>query len=179
MGQKSISWYVTRSYRHKRCAGAHVFWGATAARIWFKIRSRDTPKSKEDGHCRCDRVRLRLERYQLLFIHQQPTGRFWSPNTACSLAYFTTKQQYSLDHIPTLFVATKSDLDLAMQVRHIGLSPARPYLKISLNSLTQRHEVQPDVYCRRLGLQVPVAVSVKTGQTADVFHSICSIALNP
>jgi hypothetical protein len=29
------------------------------------------------------------------------------------------KQQYSLDHIPTLFVATKSDLDLAQQVRAI------------------------------------------------------------
>ena len=27
------------------------------------------------------------------------------------------QQQYSLDHIPTLFVATKSDLDLAQQVR--------------------------------------------------------------
>lgn len=26
------------------------------------------------------------------------------------------QQQYSLDHIPTLFVATKSDLDLALQV---------------------------------------------------------------
>lgn len=26
------------------------------------------------------------------------------------------KQKYSLDHIPTLFVATKSDLDLAQQV---------------------------------------------------------------
>jgi len=43
----------------------------------------------------------------------------------------------------------------------------------------QRHEVQPDVYCRRLGLQVPVAVSVKDGQIADVFHAICGIALNP
>ena len=29
----------------------------------------------------------------------------------------TSQQQYSLDHIPTLFVATKSDLDLALQVR--------------------------------------------------------------
>lgn len=28
-----------------------------------------------------------------------------------------TQQQYSLDHIPTLFIATKSDLDLAQQVR--------------------------------------------------------------
>ncbi|KAH9480307.1 ERMES complex Ca(2+)-binding regulatory GTPase gem1 [Psilocybe cubensis] len=75
-----------------------------------------------------------------------------------SFSYISNlRQQYSLDHIPTLFVATKSDLDLALQ----------------------RHEVQPDVYCRRLGLQVPVAVSVKTGQTADVFHQICSIAMNP
>ncbi|KZT73930.1 mitochondrial Rho GTPase [Daedalea quercina L-15889] len=75
-----------------------------------------------------------------------------------SFSYISNlRQQYSLDHIPTLFVATKSDLDLAQQ----------------------RHEVQPDVYCRRLGLQVPVAVSVKTGQMADVFHAICSVAMNP
>lgn len=45
--------------------------------------------------------------------------------------------------------------------------------------LLQRHEVQPDVYCRRLLLQVPVSVSVKTGQIADVFHAICGIAMNP
>ncbi|KAJ7600797.1 EF hand associated-domain-containing protein [Mycena floridula] len=75
-----------------------------------------------------------------------------------SFSYISNlRQQYSLDHIPTLFVATKSDLDLAQQ----------------------RHEVQPDVYCRRLGLPVPVAVSVKTDQTADVFHAICGTALNP
>ena len=43
----------------------------------------------------------------------------------------------------------------------------------------QRHEVQPDVYCRRLYLQVPVAVSVKTDQTADVFNAICSVAMHP
>ena len=43
----------------------------------------------------------------------------------------------------------------------------------------QRHEVQPDVYCRRLGLQVPVAVSVKKNQMADVFHVICGIAIKP
>ncbi|PPQ63619.1 hypothetical protein CVT24_004372 [Panaeolus cyanescens] len=62
-----------------------------------------------------------------------------------------------LDKVPSIFVATKSDLDLALQ----------------------RHEVQPDVYCRRLGLQVPVSVSVKTGQIADVFHQICSVAMKP
>jgi Ras family protein T1 len=54
-------------------------------------------------------------------------------------------------------VATKSELDLAQQ----------------------RHEVQPDVYCRRLGLQVPVAVSVKTSQMADLFNAICDIAIHP
>src|SRR6266851_1476468 len=43
----------------------------------------------------------------------------------------------------------------------------------------QRHEVQPDVYCRRLNLQVPVAVSVKTSQIADVFHAICGVAMHP
>jgi mitochondrial Rho GTPase 1 len=32
------------------------------------------------------------------------------------LTLILVKQQYSLDHIPTLFVATKSDLDLAQQV---------------------------------------------------------------
>lgn len=75
-----------------------------------------------------------------------------------SFSYISNlRQQYSLDHIPTLFVATKSDLDLAQQ----------------------RHEVQPDVYCRRLNLQVPVAVSVKTGQIADVFHAICNVAMHP
>ncbi|KAF8919048.1 EF hand associated-domain-containing protein [Mucidula mucida] len=75
-----------------------------------------------------------------------------------SFSYISNlRQSYSLDHIPTLFVATKSDLDLAQQ----------------------RHEVQPDVYCRRLLLQVPVSVSVKTGQTADVFHAICGIAMKP
>ena len=75
-----------------------------------------------------------------------------------SFSYISNlRQQYSLDHIPTLFVATKSDLDLAQQ----------------------RHEVQPDVYCRRLFLQVPVAVSVKTAQIADVFATICRVAMNP
>lgn len=32
------------------------------------------------------------------------------------------KQQYNLDHIPTLFVATKSDLDLAQQVSTLDLA---------------------------------------------------------
>lgn len=83
------------------------------------------------------------------------------------------QQQYSLDHIPTLFVATKSDLDLALQVSSLELCAPK------LTLPEQRHEVQPDVYCRRLSLEVPVAVSVKAGQTADVFHAICATALKP
>ena len=82
------------------------------------------------------------------------------------------QQQYNLDHIPTLFVATKSDLDLAQQVSDQAE-------KSPLLTDDQRHEVQPDVYCRRLGLQVPVAVSVKKNQMADVFHVICGIAIRP
>ncbi|KZT55454.1 mitochondrial Rho GTPase [Calocera cornea HHB12733] len=75
-----------------------------------------------------------------------------------SFSYISNlRQQYSLDTLPSLFVATKSDLDLAQQ----------------------RHEVQPDTYCRRLSLQVPVAVSVRTGQMADLFQTICRIAMDP
>ncbi|EJT98761.1 mitochondrial Rho 1 [Dacryopinax primogenitus] len=75
-----------------------------------------------------------------------------------SFSYISNlRQQYSLDSLPSLFVATKSDLDLAQQ----------------------RHEVQPDTYCRRLGLQVPVAVSARTGQIADLFQTICRIAMDP
>lgn len=103
--------------------------------------------------------------------------RVSAPSTvdwSCSLTL--GKQQYSLDHIPTLFVATKSDLDLAQQVCSLFMLAKR---LCDVNYSHQRHEVQPDVYCRRLSLQVPVAVSVKTDQTADVFHAICSVAMHP
>ncbi|SCV74493.1 BQ2448_8134 [Microbotryum intermedium] len=75
-----------------------------------------------------------------------------------SFSYISNlRQHFKLDDHPSLFVATKSDLDLAQQ----------------------RHEVQPDTYCRKLGLQVPVAVSVKQGQLADLFHTMTSIATHP
>ncbi|BGP03689.1 Mitochondrial Rho GTPase 1 [Rhodotorula toruloides] len=67
------------------------------------------------------------------------------------------RQQYKLDDIPTIFVATKSDLDLAQQ----------------------RHEVQPDTYCRKLSLRVPLAVSVKRGELANLYHTIVRIAIHP
>ncbi|KAI5481376.1 hypothetical protein MNV49_004998 [Pseudohyphozyma bogoriensis] len=75
-----------------------------------------------------------------------------------SFSYISNlRQQYALQDIPSIFVATKSDLDLAQQ----------------------RHEVQPDTYCRKLSLPVPIAVSIKDGQTADLFHTIVRVAIHP
>ncbi|KAJ9101735.1 hypothetical protein QFC21_003074 [Naganishia friedmannii] len=75
-----------------------------------------------------------------------------------SFSYISNlRQQYSLDHIPSVFVATKSDLDLAQQ----------------------RHEVQPDVYARRLGLPVPMSVSVKLGPVPNLWTTITRAALSP
>lgn len=74
------------------------------------------------------------------------------------------RQQYRLlESLPSLFVATKADLDLAQQ----------------------RHEVQPDVYCRKLGLSIPglgagpLNLSVRAGQLADCYNVVCAIALEP
>ncbi|WWC73306.1 mitochondrial Rho GTPase 1 [Kwoniella pini CBS 10737] len=75
-----------------------------------------------------------------------------------SFSYISNlRQQYSLDHIPAIFVATKSDLDLAQQ----------------------RHEVQPDSYCRRLGLSAPMAVSARLGPMTNLWVAITRVALNP
>lgn len=67
------------------------------------------------------------------------------------------QEQYSLDHIPTVFVATKADLDLAQQ----------------------RYEVQPDVYARKLGLPVPMSVSVGLGPVPNLWTTITRAALDP
>ena len=90
-----------------------------------------------------------------------------------SFSYLSNlRQQYPLlVHLPSLFLATKSDLDLVQQ----------------------RHEVQPEVYCSKLELRIPgghhtsfesgnsgpVHVSVKMNQLADVFGIICEIAQDP
>ncbi|KAI9271918.1 EF hand associated-domain-containing protein [Phascolomyces articulosus] len=67
------------------------------------------------------------------------------------------REKYKIDHVPTVFVATKCELDL----------------------VTQRYEVQPDVYCRNLGLAVPLSVSVKHHQMADLYHILTGVAMNP
>lgn len=106
-----------------------------------------------------------------------------------SFSYISNlRQQYPLLHqLPSLFVATKSDLDLVQQ----------------------RHEVQPEVYCSKLGLRIPssfvdgsgsagvglgaaavgsfganntagpIHVSVKLNELADIFGIICDIAQDP
>ncbi|KAI9489577.1 EF hand associated-domain-containing protein [Zychaea mexicana] len=67
------------------------------------------------------------------------------------------REKNKIDNVPTVFVATKCELDL----------------------VTQRYEVQPDVYCRNLGLAVPLSVSVKQHQMADLYHILTGIAMNP
>ncbi|KAI9468531.1 MAG: EF hand associated-domain-containing protein [Benjaminiella poitrasii] len=67
------------------------------------------------------------------------------------------REKYKIDHIPTVLVATKCELDL----------------------VTQRFEVQPDIYCRNLGLAVPLSVSVKENQMADLYHILTGVAMNP
>ncbi|KAJ3338174.1 ERMES complex Ca(2+)-binding regulatory GTPase gem1 [Gonapodya sp. JEL0774] len=75
-----------------------------------------------------------------------------------SFAYVAgLRKKYPLDHIPQIFVSTKSDLD----------------------TVQQRYEVQPDVYCRNLGLAVPVAVSVKEGFMAELYNLVVGVAMDP
>ncbi|PWN37582.1 P-loop containing nucleoside triphosphate hydrolase protein [Meira miltonrushii] len=82
-----------------------------------------------------------------------------------SFSYISNlRQQYPhLLHLPSLFLATKADLDLVQQ----------------------RHEVQPEVYCSKLGLRIPpssgrpIHVSVKLNELADVFGIICTVAQDP
>ncbi|RUP48325.1 hypothetical protein BC936DRAFT_144713 [Jimgerdemannia flammicorona] len=50
---------------------------------------------------------------------------------------------------------------------------------ISALFVLQRYEVQPDVYCRNLGLAVPLSLSVKERQTADLYHILTGVAMNP
>lgn len=69
---------------------------------------------------------------------------------------------YLLSTTPCIFIATKADLDLAQQ----------------------RHEVQPDVYCRKLELDIPglgagpLNVSVKEDQMAELFQRVVGIAVD-
>lgn len=52
-------------------------------------------------------------------------------------------------------------------------------LRPSLVVLAQRHEVQPDVYARRLGLPVPLSVSAKLGPLPNLWTTVTRIGLDP
>ncbi|KAJ1731461.1 ERMES complex Ca(2+)-binding regulatory GTPase gem1 [Coemansia sp. Benny D160-2] len=75
-----------------------------------------------------------------------------------SFAYLANlRANYSLDSVPVIFVATKSDLDY----------------------VEQRGDQPPDIYCRDLKLNAPVYVSVKDAQTASVFQRMAAITRSP
>ncbi|KAI7869486.1 EF hand associated-domain-containing protein [Spinellus fusiger] len=67
------------------------------------------------------------------------------------------REKYKIEHVPVVFVATQCELDL----------------------ITQRYEVQPDVYCRNFGLAAPLSVSVKDNQMANLYPILTGVAMNP
>ncbi|KAJ2357797.1 ERMES complex Ca(2+)-binding regulatory GTPase gem1 [Coemansia sp. RSA 2618] len=67
------------------------------------------------------------------------------------------RSNYSLDSLPVIFVATKSDLDY----------------------VEQRCDVPPDIYCRELMVNAPLHVSAKDAQMANVFQRMGSVTRNP
>ncbi|ORX62339.1 mitochondrial Rho GTPase [Hesseltinella vesiculosa] len=82
----------------------------------------------------------------------------YDTSNAQSFDYLASlREKYKLDHVPVVFVATKCELDL----------------------VTQRYEMQPDVYCRQLKLAVPLSVSVREHQMADLYHILTGVAMNP
>ncbi|KAI9244890.1 EF hand associated-domain-containing protein [Sporodiniella umbellata] len=82
----------------------------------------------------------------------------YDTSDANSFGYLASlRKQYKIDHLATVLVATKCELDLVMQ----------------------RYEVQPDIYCRNFGLNVPLSVSVKENQMANLYHILTGVAMNP
>ncbi|KAJ3041842.1 ERMES complex Ca(2+)-binding regulatory GTPase gem1 [Rhizophlyctis rosea] len=75
-----------------------------------------------------------------------------------SFAYVANlRNRFDIDHLPCVFVATKSDTDL----------------------VPQRYEKQPDMYCRDLGLAVPISVSIKENVTAELYQLLVGVAMDP
>ncbi|KAI9184516.1 ERMES complex Ca(2+)-binding regulatory GTPase gem1 [Blastocladiella emersonii ATCC 22665] len=74
-----------------------------------------------------------------------------------SFAYVATLIKQLESSVPCVMVATKSDLDLVQQ----------------------RFEVPPDVFCRNLGLDKPIHISVKDDIMADLYNVLAAVAMNP
>jgi Ras family protein T1 len=73
--------------------------------------------------------------------------------------HLTNQKKYEFESrgIPAVFCATKSDLDVEQQ----------------------RYLVQPDAFCRQLGVPVPVSVSIKERGYGDIFQTLVGVALEP
>ncbi|KAJ3277074.1 ERMES complex Ca(2+)-binding regulatory GTPase gem1 [Terramyces sp. JEL0728] len=72
--------------------------------------------------------------------------------------------------------------DLICMVYDSGDANSFAYLasiRSDLDLVAQRYPMQPDTYCRDLGLAVPMSVSMKTGVTADLFNMLVGICMNP
>ena len=82
----------------------------------------------------------------------------YDSNDSNSFSYLVQLiEKYETREIPIIFISTKSDLDLA----------------------PQRCILQPDNYCRKLGLAVPFSVSVKNGKTTNLFETLARISIDP
>jgi hypothetical protein len=66
--------YLVVSARGRGGNVGRMLMGASAARVWEQIRGRDLAQLQEDGFGGCDRVRVRFERHQLVFVHLQLEG---------------------------------------------------------------------------------------------------------
>lgn len=51
--------------------------------------------------------------------------------------------------------------------------------KSDLDRVSQRFEVQPDQYCKKLSLPSPISVSAKEGILANLFQTVVSVAMDP
>jgi hypothetical protein len=95
----------------------------TVARIRVEIRERGTPKPEKARHGRRHHLSIRFKRCQLVFVsrqHQSQSKDLYRTRLvseqAKSICDSAEQESYTLDHIPSVFVATKADLDLTQQV---------------------------------------------------------------
>ncbi len=92
------------------------------------------------------------------------------------------RNRFNIDDVPCVIVATKSDCDLVQQVRKGWAKRTwSRYLFFLIHGFIplQRFEVQPDAYCRDIGLAVPVSISIKDNINADLFSLLVGVAIDP
>ncbi|ODQ53896.1 mitochondrial Rho GTPase-like protein [Saitoella complicata NRRL Y-17804] len=81
-----------------------------------------------------------------------------SSNSESFMYLASLREKYpKISTLPCVYAATKSDLD----------------------RVAQHYEVQPDVYCRELGVAAPIHVSVHWGSVSDLFVQLAEAAQSP